>query len=377
MPLRFDLFFDDDFGYYRVRFWGDGVDTVRKVPETFWRELGYRTPGEPEQRFEKLAIQWAGREIDRLLLRFTTKPTRAKLTWLECAKLAAKENPDLIDPQSLERHENWRNNVERYLKETRQIDVTPEDIDIAFATAFRNWRKSTPAYRAQIPRWRTIKNELQYIRFVCRFALAWSRKTGCAAIRIHKLPQTLTDDSLQVALTEEEFGKLLGKATKETSSLLILGVTTMLRKSNLLGLRAEWIDAEKRWLTVDRHLVKGRVNQKRTLSVPVPQWTIDALAGRRDGYVFANPRTGKPFIWIYDRLTTLATKSGVRGFSLHDLRSTGISWLRRHGVDRSVVKVLAHHSLHGDVTDLYTHVFVEHLRESVAVFDTIRASHGW
>jgi len=78
--------------------------------------------------------------------------------------------------------------------------------------------------------------------------------------------------------------------------------------------------------------------------------------------------------WMEHSMTKLATLSGVRPFSLHDLRDTGISWLHAAGVDDLVIARLAGHTGSGDVTHSYIHLFEPQLRAAVATFDTLRSS---
>src|SRR5882672_169771 len=72
MPLNYSVRFDAKLGYYRARFWESGAsDTYVKVPDTYWRELGYDPPreepeSERQRRFlERFAQEWALKERDR------------------------------------------------------------------------------------------------------------------------------------------------------------------------------------------------------------------------------------------------------------------------------------------------------------------------
>jgi integrase len=62
-----------------------------------------------------------------------------------------------------------------------------------------------------------------------------------------------------------------------TRRRLIFGVSTMLRKTPLVGLRAEWIDLDDPWLTVPASFQKGRRAEKRELSVPLCEWAVEQL----------------------------------------------------------------------------------------------------
>jgi integrase len=382
--LSFSAFFDPKFGFYRARFWSHslGVDTERKVPEAFWQELGVKPPKKPLDRFDKLALNWAAKEAAALERTFAKAAGRQKLTWIEAEALQRKMNPSLVIEASLKQNERWGASIKKFLKESGAEGILPEEVDISLATRFRNWRISTVGYHDKKPRWKTVRNELGYLRNVCRFAFSWQKETGCEAVRLIALPPVDRDEPTGIALTEDEVASILDVADDETHDIIATGITTMLRKANLLGLRGEWFDHDAAWLKIDARHMKGRKAQKRPLSVPVARWAISSLRGRRKGLIFPNPQTGAPYDWLSARLTTLADTAGARPFSLHDLRTTGNSWLARYDVPLQVRKVLMHHASGSGfseegVTAIYTKVFVEQLREAVNVFDTLRNRRGW
>ena len=93
---------------------------------------------------------------------------------------------------------------------------------------------------------------------------------------------------------------------------------------------------------------------------------------RLKGYIWPAPRTGEPYTRM--GLDGLCAEAKVRPISEHDLRTTGNTWLHSHGVDHLTRKALMGHSLRtGDVTDLYTKVMKESMREAVGIFDEIFA----
>ena len=87
--------------------------------------------------------------------------------------------------------------------------------------------------------------------------------------------------------------------------------------------------------------------------------------------------------WIDHIFSEASKKIGV-DFSCHDLRTTGATWLAEAHVDELVISILlghrsqfdssrgTHHFGGRNVTRGYTKVFVEALREAVAVLDDIR-----
>lgn len=132
---------------------------------------------------------------------------------------------------------------------------------------------------------------------------------------------------------------------------------------------------------------KGRAKRRYPLEVPVAQWTVDELRGAStvNGYFWSNSRTGMPIGRLFQILDPLAKRAKVRAFSLHDLRTTGATWLRQAKVDELVIAILlghrstfdaaseTFHARGSNVTRGYTKLFESTLREAVAVFDEVRA----
>src|SRR5262249_19151951 len=148
------------------------------------------------------------------------------------------------------------------------------------------------------------------------------------------------DDSLQVALTPDEVGALLDRAAGRNRRILIYGISTMLRKTPLLGHRNEWVNGSRAWLEVPAEMMKkGRSKRRRPLSVPLSRIALEQIEARR-GLSWPNEKTGNPLTWLEDYLEGLARGASVRPFSLHDLRTTGATWLKNAGVDRLVIKAL-------------------------------------
>ncbi|HJQ36223.1 MAG TPA: tyrosine-type recombinase/integrase [Thermoanaerobaculia bacterium] len=190
-----------------------------------------------------------------------------------------------------------------------------------------------------------------------------------------------------MALSVDEFREVLNVLSPINRRRFIFGVTTMLRRTPLLGLRNEWIDREASWLSVPReYMKKGRSKHRSPLHVPLSQWALDQvrdLEPNVDGYLWPNPNTGKPMAWIDHIFSDASEKIGI-DFSCHDLRTTGATWLAEAHVDELVISILlghrsqfdasrGTHHFHGrNVTRGYTKVFTEALREAVQVFDGIR-----
>lgn len=376
MPINFSIRFDPSPTYrtYVVRFRDTDpatpLDTKRIVPAAYWSKLGHKMPRGENAKFFALAHAWAADEVRRLederAARAAKIATR-RMTLAEVYQLYCVENPRLVGAATMKR------DAVSYATLGRHLDlekILPEDVTQPVAVRYRNARRQDKTRSKEAPRWRTIRNELDLLRRLATFAFRWQSETGATALRFTEMPELEEDDSLQVALTREEVGAILRYARGRNRRILIYGICTMLRKTPLLAHRNEWVDASRLWLDVPADLMKkGRSKRRRALSVPI---CATALAQIGDGASLSWPNegTGRPLTWLDDYLVALADSAHVRRFSLHDLRTTGATWLKNAGVDRLVIKALMGHSMKtGDVTDLYTKVLEGLMREAVAVFD--------
>ena len=383
MPITFTVRFDPSptYGTYVVRFRDSDpatpFDTKRVVPSSYWARLGHKVPRAESTKYFGLAHAWAADEVRSINHEREARASRIaarRMTLAQAYRLYIAENPRLVSAATMKRDAVSWGAIAKHI----EVETTlPEDITQPVAVRYRNARRQDTTRSNEPPRWRTIRDELDFLRRLVTFAFKWQSETGMTALRFTELPDMDEDDSLQVALTREEFGSVLEHATGRNRRILIYGVCTMLRKTPLLAHRNEWVDRSRRWLNVPADLMKkGRSKRRRMLSVPICETAAAQIAGGlAQGLSWPNERTGKPLTWLDDYLTALAETAKVRPFSLHDLRSTGATWLKNAGVDRLVIKTLMGHSLKtGDVTDLYTKVLDGLMREAVAVFDDAFAS---
>lgn len=379
MSLRYSVIFDERRGYYVARFWESGYsDTKVKVSPKFWKELGYKIPPtEPNPKLEKEALRWAAGEASRREANRRVAVADKQLTLTQVFELMEEKNPNNVSAATFKRNRY----ALRALVETVG-SMSLEHIDLPIAVTHRNRRRTDGA------RERTIKNELSLLMQLIDFAVEWKRLTGVSSKVLTRLPAFEQQESTQVALSEEEFAAALHVAGDRDRRILITGVTTMLRRVPLLGLRSSWVDFENETLNVTAaYMKKGNARQRTALKVPVSKWTIEQLedleVGRSGLFWGSGQREESPLKGLDSGLETIARKAKIRPFSLHDLRTTGISWLRAARVDPLIIKILAGHSTaetdgdwwrlaSRDMTDLYTRFSEDYVRAGAATFDTIR-----
>lgn len=139
-------------------------------------------------------------------------------------------------------------------------------------------------------------------------------------------------------LSRKEFDVWMKKADKHIQHYLMFAVYTGLRMSNILSLKGEQIDLERR---IVQTIGKGG----KAINVPI----VDVLAD----YIKANnlhlkkhviTRKGEPIKSIKTAWATLCRDLGFEGFRRHDMRHTCATWIYEATGDLLAVKEHLHHS---------------------------------
>lgn len=152
-------------------------------------------------------------------------------------------------------------------------------------------------------------------------------------------------------LTLEEWNRLKKVLPEHTLNIISVALLTGLRRSNVLNLKWEQIDFNRRIITTFSEDTKG----KKTLITPVCDSLYQLLLSLNPkpcGYVFVNPKTGKPYKTIRKSLDTAMKKTDIKNFRFHDIRRTVGTWLLENGVDiRTIQSLLGHSNIR--VTERY------------------------
>jgi integrase len=181
------------------------------------------------------------------------------------------------------------------------------------------------------------------------------------------------------ALSAEEFRQMLEPIPEPFRTMCIVAMCMGLRVSEILGLK--WCDvdwegmrmgirqsyvygipgpvktpASQRWMPLDSSLAE-QLRQHRSRSTPV----------NTQGWIFANPATGKPYwpgriqkTW----LVPAAEKVGLGRIGWHTFRHSHSSLLHALGVDLKVQQELLRHADIRTTMNIYTHAVPAALREA-------------
>jgi len=170
------------------------------------------------------------------------------------------------------------------------------------------------------------------------------------------------------ALTHEQAAALLAAVPDQHRLMIHFMLRTGLRISEVLGLRWQDVDREKREVRVRQGVVYGKVgapkSKRSRRSVPVEDGLLRDLAARRlaathsgdDDLVFGTA-TGKPAHTSnhYRWLKPAVREAGVPWAGFHDLRHTFASRLFHAGKMVTVVSKLLGHSSPSFTLDVYIH----------------------
>lgn len=170
-------------------------------------------------------------------------------------------------------------------------------------------------------------------------------------------------------LTPEELKRLLVEAGKSRNpalpDIIIAAILTGLRKQKLLSLKRDDIDL------AGQLIINPTVNHasKGSATMPLPKELVaifkNRLAISKNGYVFENRHTSKPFTDVKKAFRKALKDAKIANFRFHDLRHTFGTYALLEGKDlRAVQELLGHQRV--TTTQKYTHVLTEKKTEIVS-----------
>lgn len=175
----------------------------------------------------------------------------------------------------------------------------------------------------------------------------------------------------------------------------VLAIAMGLRRGELVGLRWNDVDLDKRVLYVRQQtqrrsgvLYDDDTKNRRNRALPLPAMCIAPLRWHRmrqvaakqrageswddGGYVFAT-RNGRPVEPrnVYRSFTRVAQSAGLRVIRLHDARHGCATLLTAAGVAPRVVMEILGHSQISITMDVYTHVVQDTQRKAISHMDRL------
>ena len=197
---------------------------------------------------------------------------------------------------------------DRYIDELRKAHVA------AFVSELKKARLKTP----------TIRRYLATLSSLLSFAerSGWVLQNPILHLDKRALPEAQPRTRF---LSRDEYRRLLVASSPHLRPLIEMAVETGMRLEELLSLKWEQVDLERR----EVRLVVTK--SKRPRMVPLSDNAVAVLvAGTRDHrastYVFINSATGERYRTIKRAFRTACRRAGLEDLRFHDLRHTFASW---------------------------------------------------
>lgn len=183
-----------------------------------------------------------------------------------------------------------------------------------------------------------------------------------------KLVKKLKEDNEKIRyLTPEEEKRLMDELSEHLKPIVICALTTGLRLSNILNLRWEAIDIKQNFIEILKQENKGHKQIKLPIA-PKFKKELKKIGIKKEGYVFINPDTNKPYTTIKTGFKRALERAGIENFRFHDLRHTVGTRLVANGADLMTVKeFLAHSQI--TTTQRYMHPTPENMLNAIDILN--------
>jgi len=175
-------------------------------------------------------------------------------------------------------------------------------------------------------------------------------------------------------LSYEEEKRLYEAAAPHIKPVLTCALSTGMRYSEILGLKWENVDLEKRQITIKAESSKS--GKRRLIPVNDKLFAeMEKLKRLNNGisdfvFLYEDPETGKqrPVKTVRRAFVMACRRANIKDMTFHDLRHTVGSRLISRGVDPvSVKNILGHANL--KTTEIYLHSSLKQMREAVEMLD--------
>ena len=174
-------------------------------------------------------------------------------------------------------------------------------------------------------------------------------------------------------LTPEEVTRLVECLPSPYSDMALFAVSTGLRQANVLGLRWDQVNLNRRLATFPEDVMKNGLPFSCTLNDTAIS-IITKWIGQHDEYVFING-LGKKSSCVPSKLWARAVKAaGLSDVRWHDLRHTWASLLRQAGVSLPDLQEMGGWE-NSSMVQRYAHQSVEHLANKASLLDQILVGH--
>ncbi len=271
----------------------------------------------------------------------------------------AKKFLDWYEVQnSIKSYQDYRNlfvsTIIPYFSKTKLNNITIERIE---TYKFERIKKISSS---------TVNKELVALRHLFNKAILWGYLSRNPAKEVDKL--RVKQKKFRF-LTIEEVHVFLNACPAYAKPIFLTAIHTGLRRSELFRLEWEDIDFERRYVMVSN---KKEAHTKNYLNREIPM-TLELIAelkklkaesNNKQSHIFLK-RDGTPHQGeVRKTIWRVMKQTGLKRFTLHDLRHTFASHLIMEGVDLPTVQKLMGHA-NITTTMIYAHLAPDHLKNAI------------
>lgn len=218
----------------------------------------------------------------------------------------------------------------------------------------------------------TCNRALVLLRYGFALAIRW-RLPGVVHNPALEIKGIWSDNRIERYLSADQMRALMHSVSQSENEMLqfivLFLIYTGARKREVLD--ARWRDID--WAQLSWRIPKTKSGKVR--HVPLSGGALSVLEGLRsmgssppkeDGAIFANPKTGEPFVSFFYSWDNARKRAGLKEFRIHDLRHSFASYLVNAGRSLYEVQELLGHA---DIktTSRYAHLSRERLVAAVGV----------
>jgi len=220
-----------------------------------------------------------------------------------------------------------------------------------------------------------------HIRAMMHILFRWAMKWELIDMQINPMSLVHVEGSSKrlrepITLTADQFHQVLAFVKEPFRLMCIVAICLGLRASELVGLQWRDFDWDKGYVTIERGVVVGRVDEVKTRhskrAIPLDPALASLLLAYQlqatpSEWVFPSSLTGRPWWpWVIQRnhLAPAGIKAGLGRIGWHTFRHTYSTMLRGLKVDVKVQQELLRHADIRTTLNIYTQAVPDALREA-------------
>jgi integrase len=273
----------------------------------------------------------------------------------ERKRVGFREFADLfIERYSRPNKRSWKDDLyavktlNRFFGNTQLHEVSPLEIESFKAVRLREVSKSR------------INRNLDLVKKLFSIAVDWGYLSESPARKVKRFP---VFNVVERILDQGEQAKLLEASAPHLRPVLIALLNTACRKAEILGLKWDQVDLERKTLRIER----TKSGKDRIIPINSVLWSVlEALraSSGQSERVFLGPN-GEPMKDVKRSFKAACERAGIDGsLRIHDLRHSAASKMVEAGVPLPVVsRILGHASI--ITTMRYAHSTPESMRKAM------------